>query len=62
MQNGYLEAMRIFTKILNHPFAKYGNQGQVSVTFIGDFYLQREYHTGYSSSMFCMIKCIYFIH
>ena len=40
LPNRYSEAMRIFTKILKLPFSVLRKQGLLSVTFLGDSYLQ----------------------
>ena len=40
LPNRYSEAMRIFTKILKLPFSFFRKQGLLSVTFLGDSYLQ----------------------
>ena len=40
LPNRYSEAMRIFTKILKLPFLVLRKQGLLSVTFLGDSYLQ----------------------
>ena len=40
LPNRYSEAMRIFTKILKLPFFFFLKQGLLSVTFLGDSYLQ----------------------
>ena len=38
--NGYGPAMRAFTKVLKPPFAVFRENGQLSVVFVDDIYLQ----------------------
>ena len=42
MPNNYGPAMRAFTKVLKPPFAVLRENGQLSVVFAGDIYLQED--------------------
>ena len=45
MPNGYSDAMRIFTKILQLVYANLRQKGHLSVVFVDNLYLQRDTET-----------------
>ena len=66
MPNGYVDAMRVFNKVLKPPFAYLRVQGLFSVVYVGDTLLRGNTFEEYQRNVFSTLRCLdnlgFYIH